>query len=151
MDRLIFVFVFCFLVSCKTSTHEEYRSFKNDIWHADSVVVFEYNINDTTKLYNIDLNIRYTINYKYQNLFLFLTGSLNDTLDIKLKEKDGTPLGKGLTDIREITVNIAENKKYATRGRHDLNIEQAMRYGNEESILQLYDIKDIGLIIVENE
>ena len=151
MDRLIFVFVFCFLVSCKTSTHEEYRSFKNDIWHADSVVVFEYNINDTTKLYNIDLNIRYTINYKYQNLFLFLTGSLKDTLDIKLKEKDGTPLGKGLTDIREITVNIAENKKYATRGRHDLNIEQAMRYGDEESILQLYDIKDIGLIIVENE
>ena len=60
-------------------------------------------------------------------------------------------MGKGLTDIREITVNIAENKKYATRGRHDLNIEQAMRYGDEESILQLYDIKDIGLIIVENE
>ena len=71
MDKLIFVFVFCFLVSCDTGTYEEYRSFKNDIWHADSVVVFEYSINDTTKLYNIDLNIRYTIDYKFQNLFLF--------------------------------------------------------------------------------
>ena len=147
----MFVFVLCFLVSCDTGIHEEYRSFKNDIWHADSVVVFEYSVNDTTKLFNIDLNIRYTIDYKFQNLFLFLTGSLKDTLDIKLKEKDGSPLGKGLTDIREITVNIAKNKKYEKRGKHFLNIEQAMRYGDEESILHLYDIKDIGLIIVENE
>lgn len=151
MNRLVFVIVFCFLVSCETSTHEEYRGFENDTWHADSVVVFEYNINDTTKLYNIDLNIRYTIDYKFQNLFLFLTGSLKDTLDIKLKQKDGTPLGRGLTDIREITVNVAENKKYVKRGRYVLSIEQAMRYGDEESVLQLDYIKDVGLIILKNE
>lgn len=150
LRNILMVGIF-FLVSCTSTTHKEYQKFKDDIWHVDSVLVFEYNIKDTIKTYSLDLNIRYTVNYKFQNLFLFLSGSWVDTLDIQLKEKDGTPIGKGLTDIREITVRIADKKRYEKSGKHFLSIEQAMRYGKKEEILQLKHIKDIGLIISQNE
>ena len=127
------------VLSCSNTTHEEYKSFKNDTWHADSVLIFEYFIEDTTKAYNLDLTIRYTTNYKFQNLFLFLSESVVDTLDIKLKKKTVNQQ-KGLTDIREITVNIAD-KKHMKRGKYILNVEQAMRYGKHEVISSLQNIK----------
>jgi gliding motility-associated lipoprotein GldH len=151
MFRIALIFIVSCFLSCSNTTHEEYKSFKNDTWHADSVLMFEYFIEDTTKVYKLDLTIRYTTNYKFQNLFLFLSESVVDTLDIKLKEKDGKPTGKGLTDIREITVNIADKKTYEKRGKYILNIEQAMRYGKHEVISNLQNIKDVGLIISSYE
>jgi len=147
MFRIALIFIVSCFLSCSNTTHEEYKSFKNDTWHADSVLMFEYFIEDTTKVYKLDLTIRYTTNYKFQNLFLFLSESVVDTLDIKLKEKDGKPTGKGLTDIREITVNIADKKTYKKRGQYVLNVEQAMRHGKQEVISNLQNIKDVGLII----
>jgi len=151
MFRIALIFIISCFFSCSGTTHEEYKRLKNDTWHADSVLVFEYFIEDTTKSYKLDLIIRYAINYKFQNLYLFLSESVVDTLDIKLKEKDGRPIGKGLTDIREISVNIADKKTYDKRGKYILNVEQAMRHGKQEVLSHLQNIKDVGLIISHYE
>ena len=91
--------------------------------------------------------VRHTVDYEYQNLFLFLSGDLNDTIELELADKIGKWKGSGLSDIREFEYLFAKNKVFSKKGNHSINIEQAMRFGAKEKIQNLEHVSDIGLII----
>ena len=144
------VFIVAILFSCNNVTHEEYYSFNNKGWGSDSIVKFQYFISDTTKTYDMSLKIRHTIDYDFQNLFIFLGSKTNDTIEVFLSNKKGEWLGRGVSDIREVEYVFQREKRFLKSGEHYLKVEQAMRYGDLERIENLQHILDIGLIISEN-
>ena len=135
------------LVSCDNTVYENYYSFENESWNSDSLKSFDFEIMDTLATYNLSLNIRHSTDYEYQNLFLFLSGDLNDTIELELADKIGKWNGSGLSDIREFEYLLAKNKVFSKKGNHSINIEQAMRFGPKEKIQNLEHVSDIGLII----
>ena len=138
------------LISCENNTYENYHSFHHNGWISDSIVYFKYTITDTTRRYDLSLNVRHTVNYEFQNLFIFLEEDTRDTIEISLANKRGKWLGRGISDVREFKYTIENQRVFTKKGTYELSVEQAMRYGELHKIERLEHILDIGLIVSEN-
>ena len=150
--RRIIGFLLIFFVSCQNdSIYEKYYSFENNKWHADTIVAFTVDIEDTLINYDAFLMIRHTIEYDYQNLFLFTQlFNLNDTLEVYLADKSGKWNGSGFGDVKELNIPFFTAKQLNIKN-NSFRIEQAMRYAEMEKITNLRGIKAIGLRIRKSE
>ena len=135
------------LLSCGNDRYESYHTFNDSGWNSDSVITFKYTINDTTSKHDFILNIRQTVDYEFQNLFLFLEGPKKDTIEIILANKSGKWLGDGISDVREFKHVFDKEIFFNKTGEYKLSVEQAMRYGSAHKIEKLEHILDIGLIV----
>ena len=151
MRNLFLIGTIVIFISCDNSiVFEKYKSFENQEWNTDKGLSFDYTIIDTISTYKIVLNVRHSIEYEYQNLFLFVTSdSLRDTIEVLLADKSGRWLGSGVGDIREIKSLLAIEKTYFKKENKTIKIEQAMRYGAAEKIKNLKFIDAIGISIVK--
>ena len=138
------------LLSCGNTTYENYHSFNYSGWHTDSVIRFKYTVIDTAKTYDFTLKIRHTVDYEFQNLFLFLEEASKDTIEIILANKNGKWLGTGISDVREFEYIFDKERNFSKKGEYELSIEQAMRYGRLNKIENLEHILDVGLIVAKH-
>ncbi|MDA9612211.1 gliding motility lipoprotein GldH [Flavobacteriales bacterium] len=139
------------LVSCDNTVYENYYSFENESWNSDSLKSFDFEIRDTLATYNLSLNIRHSTDYEYQNLFVFVSGEVNDTIELMLADKNGKWKGSGISDVREFIHSLKKDRTFSKKGKYSINIEQAMRYGASEKIQNLPNILDVGLIIKKQD
>lgn len=150
MRSYLLFFFGTILFSCGNTTYENYHSFNRMGWSADSIIDFKYNIIDTVKAYDLSLKIRHTVDYEFQNLFLFLEDASKDTVEIILANKNGKWLGTGISDVRELEYVFSSNRNFSKKGEYELRIEQAMRYGELNKIENLEHILDVGLIVAKH-
>jgi gliding motility-associated lipoprotein GldH len=114
-------------------------------------VVFNYFIADTICKNQIAIKVRYTTDYEFQNLFLFIKTEKADTLELLLANKEGRWLGKGISDVREFEFVYIKDKVFPRKGDFTFEIEQAVRYGEFEKIQHLNNIQAIGLSIQKQD
>lgn len=142
--------------SCdKKRVFDEYKSV-GSAWHKDSTVTFNLFDLDSTKRYNLFLNIRDNNNYKFNNLFLIValetpSGFTKvDTLEYQMAEPDGTLLGNGFSDIKESKLFYKENVRF--RGNYKVHISQVVREsGKVPGVEALEGITEVGLRIEKKE
>ena len=135
-------------ISCDSSiVFEEYKSFENQNWNTDSAAFFNYAITDTTSKNIIKIKLRHTVEYEFQNLFLFIEADVIDTVELMLANKEGMWLGSGIGDVREFEFKYQNAKLFSKKGNYSFKIEQAMRYGMAEKIQVLNNIIAVGLSI----
>ena len=138
-------------ISCdNTLVYEEYKSFKNQRWNADSAAFFNYTKTDTTKEYTVKIKLRHTVDYEFQNLFLFIETDVMDTVELMLANKEGMWLGSGIGDVREFEFEYQSADLFCKKGNYSFKIEQAMRYGVAEKIQELNNIIAVGLSVEKN-
>ena len=148
MRTLVLIGTIVMFISCDNSiVFEEYKSFEDQKWNADSIALFNYFITDTTSKNTIKIKLRHTVDYEFQNLFLFIKAEKIDTVEIQLANKEGRWLGKGVGDIRTVEFVYKNKKVFSKKADFIVEIEQAMRYGDFERIQQLKNIKSIGFSI----
>tara|TARA_B110000003_G_C16649094_1_gene533371 strand:+ start:2800 stop:3309 length:510 start_codon:yes stop_codon:yes gene_type:complete len=139
-------------ISCDDKVFDDYKSFEDQIWNTDSILVFKYAVRDTTSKNNLIIKVRHTTDYQFQNLYLFVRNEKQDTLELMLANKEGKWLGRGVGDIREFEYVYRKNKMFSKKEEFILEIEQAMRYGDLKNIQYLQNIKAVGLSITsQNE
>ena len=117
MRNLALIGIIVMFTSCNNSiVYEEYKSFENQKWIADSIVSFNYSINDTTSKNKIKIKLRHTVDYEFQNLFLFVKTEMMDTVELILANKEGMWLGNGIGDVCDINSqgNFTISKKDVT-------------------------------------
>lgn len=142
--------------SCdKKRAFDEYKSV-GSAWHKDSIVSFNLPELDSTKRYDLFINLRDNNNYKYNNLFLIVTlekpngYTKVDTLEYQMADPDGALLGDGFTDIKESKLFYKENVRF--RGKYKVNIKQAVREtGKIPGVESLEGITDVGLRIEKKD
>ena len=139
------------LISCDNTVYENYYSFENESWNSDSLKSFDFDIEDTLATYSLNINVRHSIDYEYQNLFIFVSGEVKDTIELMLADKNGKWKGSGISDVREFTYSLKKDRTFSKKGKNSINIEQAMRYGANEKIQHLPNILNIGLIIKKQD
>ncbi|MFT7334458.1 MAG: gliding motility-associated lipoprotein GldH [Porticoccaceae bacterium] len=142
--------------SCdKQRVFDEYKTV-GSAWHKDSIITFDLPILDSTKRYNLFINLRDNNNYQYNNLFLIVSlekpngYTKVDTLEYQMASPDGALLGEGFTDIKESKLFYKENVRF--RGKYKVSIKQAVREtGKVPGVTLLEGITDIGLRIEKIE
>ena len=83
------------------------HSFDANHWNCEDSIVFNYNIDDFEKNYNVELFFRNNLDYPYRNLYLFLEihyfDSIirRDTLQYPITDKYGKWLGRGMGKTRD--------------------------------------------------
>jgi len=140
------------LSSCgQKAVYDEQVAIENGKWFKDNPVHFEVDISDTTLLYDYYLTIRHNTNYRYSNIYFFLTTRFpnenvtRDTLECILAENTGKWLGKGWGSIKEDNILLRKNLKFPLKGKYDFYFQQAMRRDT------LKDIVNLGIKIIESQ
>lgn len=149
MKKTVFLLLIIVFASCnKKSVYQKFIDVPENIWHTDSVINFKLTPLDTSVNYKVFLNIRHGVEYKYQNIFLYSKTDYNqDTLEIYLCNNAGKWYGKGWGDIKEVSIDISNiNNKKIIKSKK-ISFEQAMRYGDKESVNNLQHIHSLGIII----
>ena len=148
MRTLAFIITIVMFISCDSSiVFEEYKSFENQKWNTDSAAFFNYANSDTTSKNTIKIKLRHTVEYEFQNLFLFIETDVIDTVELMLANKEGMWLGSGIGDVREFEFEYQNTKLFNKKGNYSFKIEQAMRYGVAEKIQVLNNVLAVGLSI----
>lgn len=155
-NSILILLVSIIFFSCdKKRVFDEYKSV-GSAWNKDSIVSFNLPELDSTKRYDLFINLRANNNYPFSNLFLIVTlekpngYTKVDTLEYEMAAADGTLLGDGFTDIKESKLYLKENVRF--RGKYKLNIKQAVREGGKvPGVTQLEGITEVGLRIEKKE
>jgi gliding motility-associated lipoprotein GldH len=152
---VFFVIVLVFISCDEKRVFDDYYSVGN-AWHKDSTVIFQLPVLDSTKRYDLFVNLRSNNNYPFNNIFLIVALELPngftkvDTLEYQMANPDGTLLGEGFTDIKESKLFYKENVRF--RGKYKVYIKQAVREtGKVPGINQLDGITEVGFRIEKKE
>lgn len=151
-NSLLLFFVAVLLFSCdKKRVFDEYKSV-GSAWNKDSIVTFDLPVLDSTKRYNLFINLRDNDNYKYNNIFLIVSLEMPngftkvDTLEYQMADTNGELLGNGFTDIKESKLYYKENVRF--RGKYKVHIKQAVREnGKVPGVTMLDGITEVGFRI----
>lgn len=154
---ILFLIITLSLVSCdKKRVFDEYKSV-GKAWHKDSIVSFDLPKIDTTKYYNLYLNVRDNDNYPFNNLFVIVSmehpGGMTkvDTLEYQMANADGTLLGDGFTDVKESKLYYKERVKFKA-GTYKVHVRQAARQtGKVTGVEKLDGITEIGFRIEKTD
>lgn len=120
-------------------------------WDVKNKLLFDVDIQDTTSLHNLYVNVRHASHYPYANLYVFITikfpnGKLaKDTLECVLADADGQWKGEGMGDIWDNQILWKPNVKFPVAGKYTFEYEQAMRTE------QVPFVMDMGLRVEKAE
>ncbi len=135
-------------LSCDRGTYfSDTVKMEGEAWSMYDPGKFKCLIDDTVKVYNIDLSIRTSTEYPYRNLYLFVVTSfpsgntVTDTLQVMLANEKGDWLGKGAGDIRELTIPYKSNVYFPEKGEYHFKVIHGMR----DTILK--GVYDLGMRI----
>lgn len=138
------------LVSCDPGrVMDENRNIEGNAWYYKNKIPFDVQIKDTTKLYNVLVNMRITADYKYSNMFVLLHTTNPDKktdqrrVELKLADESGKWLGNGLGDIYDYRQMAVKKVKFPQTGFYRFELEQNMRDDT------LSFVKAVGLRIEE--
>ncbi len=148
---LLLLVVFLFFSCDKKRVFDEYKSVGNT-WNKDSIVTFELPVLDSTKNYNLFVNLRANNSYPFNNLFLIVAMERPngftkvDTLEYQMANSDGTLLGDGFSDLKESKLFFKE--KINLKGKYKVHIKQAVREnGKVPGVEDLDGITEVGFRI----
>lgn len=145
-------------VSCdKKRVFDQYKTV-GDAWQKDSIATFTFNNQDTTKRYDLFVNLRSNNDYAFNNIFLIVSleapGGLTkvDTLQYQMAEPDGKLMGEGFSDVKESKLFYKEKHKFSVLGDYKIGIQQAVRQsGKVAGEKELKGITEVGFRIEKIE
>jgi len=152
--KILFYLMLIILVSCdEKRVFDEYKSVGSS-WKKNDIVSFDIPKLESTKRYNLFLNIRNNNDYPFNNLFLKVSlenpdGLVKvDTLEYQMANPDGTLLGEGFSDVKESKLFFKENIKFDKKGSYKIKIQQAVRQsGKISGEKDLKGITEVGFRI----
>lgn len=143
-----FISVLLLSISCNSSADPVEMKSLNGIWPKNAEQKFSFKVTDAQNPKNIIFVVRNNNDYPYSNIrFIVDLGEAKkalkrrDTLNYVLAEPNGTWLGKGFGDTKEILFQYKINYKFPKNGHYELGIVHAMRTDS------LKGIEDIGVKI----
>ena len=144
--RVTFFLLLALLVaSCdRERLYEKNHDFDDRAWLVSDQPVFDFEIADTVKTYNLYCNIRNSVKYPYSRIFI--NYSLQDSTGTSVSknlisaflivEKTGKPIGSsGLGDVYDQQIPVLKKYRFAKPGKYSMKFEQFMRTDTLAGIL----------------
>jgi gliding motility-associated lipoprotein GldH len=105
----------------------------NEVWTNDHAATFKPTITDTSQLFDINLEISNSNDYRFSNIWFFIRSvspqgfSQTDTVEIILAEDDGKWIGKKESDLYTLDIKYKERIRFPKTGNYTFEIIQGMR------------------------
>jgi len=122
------------IVSCgENYVFEKTYSLEKGAWKYDKTLDYAFEVTDTTKIYNLLLEVSHSIDYSYQNCYLkiyteFPSGKKTDyLLSVDLADGIGRWQGKCSGASCTTLFDIAKQTTFKESGKHIITLEQYMR------------------------
>ena len=81
---LLIIIIFVLAACDEKRVFEKNLEIDSKLWIADSVLEFQFNVPKLSEKYNVYFNVRNTVAYPFENIYI--TYTLNDTLNNQLKK-----------------------------------------------------------------
>jgi gliding motility-associated lipoprotein GldH len=115
--------------------YDKNKNLDDGLWHKDTVKAFTFEIEDKTLQYNLYGNLRNSMSYPYQNIYLQIemesadgTKFFDELKNVNLFEpKTGKPLGDGLGDLFDHRILLKQNYTFPEAGNYRVMYQQKMR------------------------
>ncbi len=146
---LIGIFVLLFSSCDQQRLYEENKNIEGNTWYYKNLIPFDLQIKDTTKFYNVLVNVRVDADYKYSNIFMWVYATNPEKksdkrrVEIKLADERGKWLGAGLGDIYDYQFPVLQKVKFPKSGFYRFELEQNMR---DDTLLH---VKSVGVRVEE--
>ena len=123
---------------------EDNVEFRSRNWKINEPVQFEFQIADTSRRYNLLLNIRNSLDYPYARIFVTYDLQKQDSTSLNKKmmaeylfdQKTGKPFGtSGIGDIYDHQFPILKNYSFEKAGAYKIRLNQFMRMDTIPGIL----------------
>lgn len=143
---ILLISIAALFASCSSDiVYSHFSPIPSEEWNADSIIRFDYHIDDASADYRMLVYVRHTERYPYQNMWLFLGDSIHrDTIEFYLADDRGRWLGNAHTGFIEMPVLLDENRHYPDTGMYYIEFQHAMR----DTLLR--GVTDLGLEIFVN-
>lgn len=148
MKNFFIILLSALLASCAGQTvYSHYEPLPISGWEADSAMVFDFAIPDSTRNYDIVVNLRHTDSYPNQNFWLFAElyrDSMllsSDTLNYYLADQRGRWLGNGFGSRHDMPMLYRRQMLFPFSGNYRLHL----RHGMRTTLLQ--GVSDIGVTV----
>lgn len=133
MCGLLFVLSFSTLTSCDKPFYEKEHVFAENRWGYADTVVFEFEIEDTNRIYNLFLDVAHGKEYGYENLYSKVYMRFPDqttrqeNISLELADNLGNWHGEcsGETCVRKF--NFKPNAYFPMKGKYSIVMEQYNR------------------------
>jgi len=144
------LFIFLIISSCsQKKLIDKFIDFDENGWNSNAPSIFYFSTKDLNHTTNISFRIRYDISYPYQNFYYgyYVLDSLDTIAKKNLKEiilfdeKNGKPIGSGISKTFILEEKIIENLMFKKKSSFSIHIYQMMR---EENLL---GIKSLGILV----
>lgn len=135
MNQLFFLSLFfvVLLASCQESFLYEKTIRLDQTWSYHDSIRFDVPIRDTTKLYDLYLDIEHDKNYAFQNIYTYFhtqypSGARNSRMvNIDFSDQTGQWYGKCGNQTCRLSVVLQQNAYFNEMGEHLITIEQFTR------------------------
>ncbi len=138
----LFVLLIFFFISCDNKVfYEKIDAIPNEVWNVDSVLYYEFEIDDTLQTFNIFINIRNSVDFETQNFYLFMRTTIpdgtvdQDTLGCILSDAHGKWTGKGMGRVKDNQFLFKPNVRFPMIGKYSFEIRQGMRNDNVKGVV----------------
>ena len=141
---VLILFAILVMVSCDVHTlYDQQVTLPENGWLKNEAVKFDLDISDTITPYHFELTLRHTTNYRYSNLYIFLTtrfpeGKMSrDTIELVLAAPTGQWVGKGWGNLRDDDITLKSPLFFPQKGHYQFLVQQAMRTDTLNEITHL--------------
>ena len=146
---IVSLFVALLLTSCNSTVYNNVQDISNNSWAYNDSISFDINITTANTPYNVFIDIENTDNYKYSNLFLFVSitspnnTTIVDTIDVFMADYKGKWVGKSKGDNYFGNYLFKRAVAFPKAGVYKTTIVQGMRDDT------LKGISKIGISVTE--
>jgi len=148
MRSVLFVVSICILQllalpSCdKKRVYDTVVDLDSSYWNEQDTLQYSFEINDTSKAYQLFYNVRYNNAYPFYNLYVtrIVEDSIGNFISKKLQAMDlfnsttGIPFGSGIGATKDYLILAEEGYKFPYMGMYTIKLQQYMR---QEKLLGL--------------
>lgn len=130
---LLAVTIFYITACTDSAIVDQNQELKGQHWSYIKKVSVPVIIEDTSKKYNLYMNLRHTADYKYSNIFVLIhqvgpDGKRStERKEFQLAYPDGEWLGSGSGNIYSYQLLFRENYQFPKKGEYIFSFEQNMR------------------------
>ncbi len=137
---LIFLSILC-LISCREQPYLESKlELAEDAWSHDKSYDYPFEIQDTIAQYDLELDLEFSKEFKYQNLYIELTtffpkgNEVNDVLSLQLTDEFADWIGDCNAKSCTAKFQLQKNIRFKELGDYKLGIRQHSRVNDLEGV-----------------